>query len=92
MTDDYILDAVQCESCVNAPYFPVRQPCVNCLDDHPLRVSGRHYIRNKVTNLDRIRAMSAKELALWIHNQIIDRNIGVPVETWLEFLNREVES
>lgn len=66
MTDDYILNAEQCETCVNNQYFPVRQPCVNCLDDHPLRVSGRHYIKNKVTNLSRIQHMPAEELAEYL--------------------------
>lgn len=42
------------------------------------------------TNADRIRAMSDEELAGFISSQIIDRNIGVPVEAWLDWLKQEV--
>ena len=42
------------------------------------------------TNADWIRAMSDEELAGFISRQIIDRNIGVPVESWLNWLKKEV--
>ena len=32
-----------------------------------------------ITNADRIRAMTDEELAVWIHDQIIDRNVGIPL-------------
>ena len=38
------------------------------------------------TNADRIRTMTDEELAEFISNQIIDRNIGVPIEAWLNWL------
>ena len=45
-----------------------------------------------VTNADRIRAMTDEELAEWLCDQIVDRNIGVPPETWLEWLKQEVDN
>lgn len=42
------------------------------------------------TNADRIRSMSDEELAEFIRDQIIDRNIGIPTETWLDWLKQEV--
>lgn len=45
----------------------------------------------KLTNADRIRSMKDEELAGFISMQIIDRNIGVPVESWLDWLKQEVE-
>lgn len=47
---------------------------------------GLNYV---FTNADRIRSMTDKELAGFISSQIIDRNIGVPVESWLDWLKRE---
>ena len=44
------------------------------------------------TNADKIRAMSDEELAEFIDRQIIDRNIGVPVEAWLDWLKKEVNN
>ena len=41
------------------------------------------------TNYDKIRSMSIEELALFIHDQIIDRNIGVSVIAWLDWLRQE---
>lgn len=38
------------------------------------------------TNADKIRSMTNEELAEFISRQIIDRNIGVPVEAWLDWL------
>lgn len=43
------------------------------------------------TNADWIRAMSDEELAGFISSQIIDRNIGVPVEAWLNWLEQEAQ-
>ena len=43
------------------------------------------------TNADRIRQMSDEELARFIRDQIIDRNIGIPTETWLSWLKSPVE-
>lgn len=41
------------------------------------------------TNYDRLISKTPEELAEWISTQIIDRNIGVPVEAWLEWLKQE---
>ena len=41
------------------------------------------------TNADRIRSMTDEELAKFISMQIIDRNIGVPIEAWLDWLKKE---
>ena len=43
----------------------------------------------KQTNYDRIISKSPDELAEWISDQIIDRNIGIPSETWLDWLKQE---
>ena len=53
-------------------------------------VSCTAYVQ-PVTNADRIRSMSDKELAEWICSLIIDRYIGVPVEAWLNWLQQEAE-
>lgn len=42
------------------------------------------------TNADKIRSMTDEELARFISSQIIDRNIGVPIEAWLDWLKQEV--
>ena len=47
---------------------------------------------HKKNNADRIRSMSDEELAEFIRDQIIDRNIGIPTETWLDWLKQEVDS
>lgn len=41
-----------------------------------------------ITNADRIRGMTDEELAVFIRDQIIDRNIGIPSETWLDWLRQ----
>ncbi len=41
---------------------------------------------------DCIRSMSDEELAEWISSQIVDRNIGLTAEAWLERLKREASS
>jgi len=43
------------------------------------------------TNADRIRSMTDEELAEFIRSQIIARNIGLPVEAWLDWLKKEYE-
>ena len=43
------------------------------------------------TNADRIRSMTDEELAEFIRSQIIARNIGLPVEAWLDWLRKDVE-
>lgn len=43
----------------------------------------------KKTNADRIRSMTDEELAEFIRDQIIDRNIGISTETWLDWLKQE---
>lgn len=45
-----------------------------------------------MTNADRIRAMTDEELAQFIHNLIIDRNIGIPTGIWLDWLKVEGEA
>ena len=54
------------------------------------RLCGKHKLRIPITNADRIRAMTDEELARFISSQIIDRNIGVPIEAWLDWLKQEV--
>lgn len=44
-----------------------------------------------MTNADKIRGMTDEELAKWIRDQIIDRNIGIPSETWLDWLREECD-
>ena len=41
------------------------------------------------TNADKLRAMSDEELAEFICDQIIDRNIGIPPEAWLDWMRQE---
>lgn len=43
------------------------------------------------TNADRIRSMTDEALAGFISSQIIDRNIGVPIEAWLDWLRQEAK-
>ena len=45
----------------------------------------------KPSNADRIRSMTDEKLAEWIRDQIIDRNIGIPSETWLDWLKQEAK-
>lgn len=66
--------------------------CGNILDspDKDWERDCKYY--QVATNADRIRAMSDEELAEFISNQIIDQNIGVPVESWLDWLRQEVKN
>ena len=38
------------------------------------------------SNYDRLMSYTPEEMAHFIRDQIIDRNIGIPTETWLEWL------
>lgn len=66
--------------------------CGNILDspDKDWERDCKYY--QVATNADRIRAMSDEELAGFISNQIIDQNIGVPVEAWLGWLKQEAKA
>lgn len=44
-----------------------------------------------MSHYDQIRSMSVEEMATFIRDLIIDRNIGIPSETWLEWLRQEAE-
>jgi hypothetical protein len=46
---------------------------------------------NSRTNADKIRSMTDEELAEFIRSRIIARNIGLPVEAWLDWLKKEYE-
>ena len=67
------------------------KPKVDCCGDESrcLFYSDRRRKAKAVTNADRIRAMTDEELAVWIHDQIIDRNVGIPSGTWLDWLKQE---
>lgn len=67
-------------------------PCRGCEDyDEPDGCKSNGGCGKPITNADRIRSMKDEELAGFISMQIIDRNIGVPVESWLDWLRQEVE-
>lgn len=53
--------------------------CPNFVEPKPIR------------HADRIRAMTDEELAVFIRDLIIDRNIGIPSETWLDWLRQEAD-
>jgi len=75
--------------------------CIDCVKlEKCAKTSGKPQIveivpgcedgkRKPITNGDRIRGMKDEELAVFIREQVIDRNIGIPSETWLEFLKQE---
>ena len=74
------------------PVSPAR--CVDCenyVEGDPCHVCEFIKKQKPKTNADRIRSMSDEELAMFIRDQIIDRNIGIPSETWLNWLREEVE-
>lgn len=78
---------MKCNTCQNEDY---------CYDgNHQLTRDGcadnRFAAYVPLTNADRIRRMTDEELAVFIRNQIIDRNIGIPTETWLSWLKSPVE-
>ena len=68
--------------------------CINCNSyfnfDELYKQKIAEVIKPKQTNADRIRRMTDEELAEFICYQIIDRNIGIPLETWFEWLKQEV--
>lgn len=47
--------------------------------------------KKSLTNYDLLVHKTPEELAKWICDQIIDRNIGIPSETWLDWLKQEVK-
>ena len=67
-----------CMAQKNMPLIHSRGICENWKSIQPSRA-------------DRIRAMADEELANFIHDQIIDRNIGISTETWLDWLREEAE-
>jgi hypothetical protein len=73
-----------CELCKNFTLSPMTDVCKNC------GIAMLNFEKRSLTNADRIRHMSDEELAEWIRDQIIDRNIGIPSETWLAWLREEV--
>lgn len=72
-----------CEKCLNKEYCEDSMAVVeHCI------ANGRGGFKPQ-TNADRIRNMSDEELARFIHDQIIDRNIGVSLNDWLDWLREE---
>ena len=71
-----------CATCLHKNVHP--NVCSDCL-------CGTHFTPRKITNAQRIRTMTDEELAEWIRDQIIDRNIGIPSETWLNWLKQEAK-
>lgn len=83
-----------CKECAHInPNYPsdLAYACLNCswptFAGEPTNFKSKH-----TTNADRIRAMTDEELAEFIRDQIIDRNIGIPSETWLYWLRLEVDN
>lgn len=73
----------RCEMCGEWPDCPWKtDPEIMCGEYHP----------KPMTNADKIRSMTDEELAMFIRDQIIDRNIGIPSETWLDWLRQEAVS
>lgn len=76
-----------CKKCVHESYCDMAKfgghvpPITACLK----------FETKSLTNADRLRAMTDEELAGFIRDQIIDRNIGIPTETWLDWLKKEVD-
>jgi hypothetical protein len=76
-------------------------PCVYCTEDGYCEKYSDDEVTSwcvqgpckdeRPSNADRIRSMSDEELAEWIRDQIIDRNIGIPSETWLDWLRQEAK-
>ena len=71
-----------CNVCINGKTPSYSATCVEC------GLSRKNF--KPITNADRIRAMTDEELAEFIRDQIIDRNMGIPSETWLDWLRQEV--
>ena len=72
------------EDCPHCVFEKTEANCRGCFE-------GSHYKPKPITNADRIRAMPDEELAAFIRDLIIDRNIGIPSETWLDWLRQEAE-
>lgn len=72
-----------CNICINGKRPSYSASCVEC------GLLRKNY--KPMTNADRIRRMTDEEMAVFIRDQIIDRNIGIPTETWLSWLKSPVE-
>lgn len=87
-----------CLTCQFEDYDGSEEPCINCVSDTEVEGNAKptEYFPKKppkpITNADRIRSMTDEELAEFIRDQIIDRNIGIPTETWLDWLKQEVSA
>ena len=57
-------------------------PCYECLDYNKWQTT-------KPTNYDLLIQKTPEEMAEWIRDQIIDRNIGIPSGIWLDWLKEE---
>ena len=68
-------------ACMGQKYMPYVRPTDSCGSWKP----------EKQANYDRIVSMTPEELARFIRDQIIDRNIGIPTESWLDWLKSPVE-
>lgn len=62
-------------------------PCCLKGSNHEVECEGY----TPMSHYDQIRSMSVEEMATFIRDLIIDRNIGIPSETWLEWLRQEAE-
>ena len=74
---------ILCSKPYECKHYPTGVMCVIC-------ENGNRFKPRAMTNADRIRSMTDEELAEFICYQIIDRNIGIPLETWFEWLKQEV--
>ena len=77
-----------CDDCLNAecvwraPSWGIDPPVMDCPDKKA----------PPVTHYDLLIRKTPEELAEWIRDQIIDRNIGIPSETWLDWLKQEAKT
>lgn len=91
-----------CETCGNKEYYPAQKPCLLCLADSPLRVTGDYY--TKETNIDKVRYMNEEELALWFMdiqgdvaryycgNYLQAPELPTTKEAWIKWLRSEVNA
>lgn len=79
-----------CSTCKNKQIRTTDEPCNTCITEYSYNGVLPSYTP-RMTNADRIRAMTDEELAVFISDQIIDRNIGIPSETWLDWLKQEAK-
>ena len=66
-SEDYIDNEV-CHDCIYRCGFPVGAPCWKCLSEKPFNVTGKYYVKECVTNYDRIHSASLEDLAKIIQN------------------------